>query len=121
MAASKVQYIEHNQKRILYIDMSNCDLEEIVRIIKEAKSIIANAPPRSVLTLANLRGVHYHALVGKVAKDFTDFNKPYVKAGAVVGLNPALAAEFGEIQNFSGREIKVFDDPVQAKDWLISQ
>jgi hypothetical protein len=118
---SAVTFIEHQGKRILYIDVANCDLEEMMEIFEKTKVLIANEPLKSVLTLTCLSKGSYHGVYRKVAKELTVHNKPYVRAGAIVGLDEATKKEFEEVMRYSHREFKFFDDIPHAAEWLIQQ
>lgn len=118
---SGVRFIEDRGKRILYIDAGNCEMEELIDVIEKTKVLIVNEPPGSVLTLTVLGRTIYHSIYRKIAKEFTSFNKPYVKAGAIVGLAPAQVKEFEEVMNYAHREFKFFDDIPHALEWLIQQ
>jgi len=115
------KFLGYKDKRILVIDLGNCDLENMVKIVKEAKVLIAKEPPQSVLTLTNVQGIKFHGLISKVAKEFTEHNKPFVKAAAIIGLDPVRVDDFKEIVDFARREFKVFESSEEAKDWLITQ
>jgi len=54
-------------------------------------------------------------------KDFTTFNKPYVIAGAVVGVTGLKKVIYNAIVAISGRNMSTFDTIDQAKDWLATQ
>ena len=116
-----VKFVEYKEKKILVIDLALSDLEEIVKVIRETKSLISKEPPASVLTLTDIKGVRFHGLVSKVAKEFTEFNKPFVKAGAIIGLDPGRVKEFAEIMQFSKRDFTFFPAAGEAKEWLIAQ
>jgi hypothetical protein len=116
-----VRFIEHRDKRILYIDFGGSELEEFVSIIKESKKLIAKEPHGSVLTLTNVTGAHLSPMASKVLKEFTTFNKPYVKAGAVLGASGLLKLEFDIVTKFSGRNLARFDAKESALDWLVAQ
>lgn len=118
---SGVRFIEHRDKRILYIDFGGCELDEFVGIIKESKKLIAKEQHASVLTLTNVAGAHLNPMASKVLKEFTAFNKPYVKAGAVLGVSGLLKLEFDIVTKFSGRSLARFESVEEAKTWLVSQ
>jgi hypothetical protein len=118
---SSVKFVEDKGKRILFIDAANCDLEEMMLVIEKSKALIVNEPLGSVLTLTVLTKGKYHGVFRKIAKEFTMFNKPYVKAGAIVGLEPVQVKEFEEVTNYSHREFKFFNDIPNALLWLLQQ
>jgi len=117
----QVGFIEHKNKRILYIDFSNCELEDIVSIIGQSKQFISKESQGTVLTLTNVTDARNNAAVVRVLKEFTTFNRPFVKAGAVVGIDGLKKAVFEAIVKFSGRKLAVHEDVEKAKDWLVEQ
>ena len=48
-------------------------------------------------------------------------NGPFVRAGAVVGLDRVRATEFRAIVKFSGRNLKAFTDLEGTTEWLLTQ
>jgi hypothetical protein len=116
-----VRFIDHRDKRILHIDFGGCELAEFVSIIKESKKLIAKEAFASVLTLTNVTGAHINPMASKVLKEFTAFNKPYVRAGAVLGASGLLKLEFDIVMKFSGRKLARFDNPDEAMNWLVAQ
>ncbi len=119
--AGSVRFIEHKAKKILMIDFAGCELDEIVSIVQEGKRLIAAEPPKSVLTLTNVTETRNNSAVARVMKDFTAHNKPYVKAGAVVGLDGLKKVVFEAVMKFSGRNLAVYEHVEEAKDWLVEQ
>ena len=115
------RFIEHDGKRILYIDFSGVEFEDLVGVIRECKKLIAKEAPGSVLTLTNVAGARVNPMTSKVLKEFTTFNKPYVKAGAVIGATGLLKLEFDLVIKFTGRVLARFEQPDEAKAWLVSQ
>jgi hypothetical protein len=116
-----VKFIEHLGKLILMIDLRRCEFEDIVRIVKETKKLISVEPPASVLALTDVTGAHTSIMVSRVLKEFTTFNKPFIKASAVVGVVGILKVEFELVTKFTGRTFNLFETQDQAKEWLISQ
>jgi len=118
---SGASFNDHRDKRILFIDFSYCELEEVVKIVKQTKELVAKEPPKSLLTLTNCKGIQVNSLMTKVLKELTEFDKPFVKAAAVVGLDVVRKIQFDIILKFSGRNISTFNSIEEAKDWLIAQ
>ncbi len=48
-------------------------------------------------------------------------NKPYVRAGAVVGLSGLMKVVYATVLRVTGRNLKPFDDLGRGKDWLATQ
>ncbi len=108
-------------KRILLINIANVEMEDLVALTKEAKLLIAKEQLNSVLTLTNVNGISVQFGTIKVLKEFAAFNRPYVKAGAVIGLNSLQKIELNLIMKFSGRNLPSFNSFKEAAEWLVTQ
>lgn len=118
---ASVQFIDVDGIKVLSIDIANAELEEIVGVTKEAKLLIAKEPLKSVLTITNVNGIRIGFGTIKVLKDLAVSNKPYVKAGAVIGLSNLQRIELDIIMKFSGRTFPTFNTFKEASEWLVSQ
>ena len=118
----RTRMIEHRGSPILLLDYSDVlDTPEALRHIEETKQIIAQYPENSLRTLTYVRGSRYTAPVIDAMKDLVAHNQPYVKAAAVVGMNTLHRIIYRAVVSFSRRNIQVFEDLEQAKDWLVEQ
>jgi len=117
----RVKYIYHSGRQILFLDFSSCNVRDYPSIIDEAGRVIREEPPASVLTLTDVTGAQYNLEITQALKEFVKSNKPYVKAGAVVGLDPLKKIIYNGVMHFSGRNLVAFDDIEKAKDWLAGQ
>lgn len=113
-----VQFTEHRGKRILYIDVSGCGIEEISTAMGEAAEVIRSQPEGSVLTMTNVAGARYSKALIKSVKDFVVGNKPYVKKAAVVGVEGLQRIVLDGIRASTGREFETFDNVEEAKEYL---
>jgi hypothetical protein len=117
-----VQFIRHQDIEILYVDFSYCaSKEEILRIIEETKTAISTRPPGTVFTLTNITKAYFDSDISQALKGLTTHNKPYVKAGAVVGLTDIRRIIYNAVLFFSKRHLEVCDDLESAKAWLVTQ
>ncbi|HUR81936.1 MAG TPA: hypothetical protein VM733_14325 [Thermoanaerobaculia bacterium] len=114
----RVKFIEHQGRRILHIDWTNGSAEEILAAMAEAQKIIASQPPASVLTLTSVHEAKVTRAVTEELKAYVAHNKPYVLAGAVVGLNDLKMIIFNFVNRVTGRALRAMDDVASAKDWL---
>lgn len=117
----RVRFIEHQNRRLLLLDFSECSAEEVLRLILVAEKIIRAQPPRSLLTLTDVTGTKYNMDVTQAMKEFTHANKPHVRAAAVIGIDGLKKIVYEAVMRFSGRNVPVFPDIETAKDWLVSQ
>ena len=118
MGTERVRFITHREKEILFLDFSNTLPHEVLQTIEDAKRVISARPERSLLTLTDVTNARFNEAVGDGLKQFTAHNKPYVKAGAVVGVTGLKRIIFSAVIAFSRRNIETFDDIEQAKRWL---
>ena len=118
----RTRMIEHRGQPILLLDYSDVlDTPEALRLIEETKGIIAQYPQNSLLTLTYVRGSRYTAPVIEAMKDLVAHNKPYVRAAALVGMNTLHRIIYRAVVAFSRRNIQVFENLEDAKDWLVEQ
>jgi len=116
-----VNFIEHKGIEILRIDISHCEMEEIVPLVNSAKKLIAGRPLNSVLTLTNVKDARYTPALERTMKDFVVHNKPFVKAATVVGVEGIRKLLFEAVIKFSGRALHLAENEESAKEWLIQQ
>jgi len=118
---AEARFFERSGRQILLIDIANADLEGVVEVVRQTKALITESGRRDLLTLTDVTGTDVNSAVVKVLKDFVANNGPFVRAGAVVGLDRIRAMEFLAIVKFSGRNLKAFTDIDGAAQWLITQ
>jgi hypothetical protein len=115
------QIIEYKGKKIFYMDFSNCDRKKMTDIVEGLKPIIEEQPLNSLLTLVNVTGLIFNADILKAFKEFTEHNKPYVKAGAVIGIKGIQKIAYDAVMKFSERNLPLFETVDEAKEWLSQQ
>ena len=119
----ELQVLEYKGKKILFFDFSNCSCkEEYMPIVYAVKLWFKDKGPKSVLTLTDVTNAHFNAEIINLMKELTLHNKPYVKAGAIVGITrPLMKLAYNAVMAFSKRTLPIFDTHDQAKEWLINQ
>jgi hypothetical protein len=63
----------------------------------------------------------YNRDVIHALKEFANGNKPFVRAGAVIGIDGLKKIVYDAVMKFTGRNLPAFDDVEEAKDWLVEQ
>jgi dihydroxyacetone kinase DhaKLM complex PTS-EIIA-like component DhaM len=114
----RVYFIEHKGKRILFLDFSDCYIEEALKVVDEAKQMIRGQPSNSLLTLTDVTGARFNTELTNAMKELASHNKPFVKAAAIVGITGMKKIIYDAVMRFSKRKISTFDDIGSAKDWL---
>jgi hypothetical protein len=116
--SNRVKFIRHKAVEILVIDWAQATGDEILEAIAEAKRVIATRPAQSVRTLTNVSGARIERRVTDVLKEYVAHNKPFVLAGAVVGLNDLKTVIFNFINRTTGRSLRAIGSVEDALDWL---
>ncbi len=117
----RVAFFTHKGVEILHINWSGAQPPEILEAMNDARALIATRPPASVRTLTTVDGAHMDRGVTDALKDYVAHNKPYVLAGAVVGLNDLKMIAFNFVNRVTGRSLRAMENVEAAKEWLASQ
>ena len=117
---SRVKFIRHKGVNILHIDWSKAGSEELLQTLEEAQRVIASQPTGSVRTLTTVHEARVDKAVTTRLKDYVAHNKPFVRAGAVVGLNDLKMIIFNFVNRATGRNLRAMDNVDAAKEWLAS-
>lgn len=117
----RVSFIIHKGVEILHINWSGAQPADILESMADARRTIATRRPASVRTLTTVDGAHMDRAVTDALKDYVAHNKPYVLAGAVVGLNDLKMIAFNFVNRVTGRTLRAMDNVESAKEWLAAQ
>ncbi len=117
----RVRFITHKDRKILYIDFSCCSPEEMMTYMREAQRIISSQSEGSVLTLTDVTDARYNRQVSAALKEYTNANKPFVKAAAVIGVTGLKEVILNAIILFTRRKFSLFDRIDEAKEWLATR
>ena len=117
----RIQFIQHQGKQILHLDFTHANADEVLQLIRDAKSVIAAQPAKSLRTLTDVTNMKFNTEAAEAMKTFAHHNKPYVTAAAVVGITGLKQIIYNAVVRFSGRNLVAFDSAAQAKDWLVNQ
>lgn len=111
----RTEIIQKDGKAIYYMDFSSMrKLDEINQIIQEAVNYIRRQPAGSVLSLTNVEGMHFNSQIIDAFTTFVSGNKPYVKNGAVIGLNGLIRIVFNGMLKATGRNLRVCSSKDEA-------
>ena len=119
-AEPRVRFIEWKGKQICYHDFSNIHkVEEAMAAIAESRALVRKQPLNSVLTLTNSEGSRFNREIVEALKELTKGNKPYVKAGAIIGLTGIQRVVYIAVTQFTGRRLPTYTSADEAKDYLV--
>lgn len=115
----RTTFIEYQGVRIAFLDFAGiADTETALAAIAEAESVITREPPKSVLTLTDVTGSHFDSTIVKALRELVEHDRPFVKAGAVVGLSGLMRVIYSTLVHLTGRNLRAFDTIDQAKEYL---
>ncbi len=118
----RCRFVEHQGKQILFHDLANImDPREGFPVVALSKSIMARQRPGSVLTLTYVANSRFNKEIVEALTDLVKHNKPFVKAGAIVGLSGLQKVIYVTLTQLSGRRLPTFTTIDAAKDWLVAQ
>lgn len=121
-SSDRIRWVEHKGKRILLHDFSHITNPfDVLPAVEASRAIVAVQPKGSLLTLTDVTGSRFNKEIVDALKGLANHNKPFVKAGAVVGLSGLQRVVYVAITQFTGRRLPTFDTAEQAMDWLVEQ
>src|SRR5258708_1986260 len=95
---------------------------EALAALEEAGLFVAAQPRRrNLLTLVDVSGLTQDEKVVDAFKALAEHDKPWVLAGAVVGVSTFKRVLFKLVTMLSGRKLATFASQEDAKDWLVHQ
>jgi len=120
---ARTEFIEHQGRRIVFMNLAGLESTgEALLAIEEARKFVAAQPRRrELLVLTDVTGSIQDAPAVEAMKALAAHDKPWVLAGAVVGVSAMKRMAMKMVLLFSGRKVGVFATQQQAKDWLVQQ
>jgi hypothetical protein len=96
---------------------NNVQFREFIAYAKEV--IQQYSKDNSLVSITNVEGVRYDSETKTIVAEWMDFNRPYVRQGAVVGLDGIKRIMVNSILKISGRNnMKFFRTRDEAAQWL---
>ena len=118
----RTTFTTHEGVRICVLDFSNVTSEaEALVAIAEAKTIIGKEPPASVYTLTDVTGSRVTSAIRSALHELTQDNKPYVVAGAVVGVTALQGVILRGIVQVTRRRLVAKNTRAEAMAWLANE
>jgi hypothetical protein len=120
----RIEVFEHKGKRFIYYDMSHFRNNiEFKAFIDFAKRSVQGFPQdASLFSITNIEGVVYDSETKNIVAEWMDFNKPFIKQGAVIGLDGIKKIMVNAILKMSGRSnMAFFHTKQEAVEWLSAQ
>lgn len=118
----RVRFVDHKGKRVLFHDLSDIqDPRDAFPAVEQSKTIVAQQPPRSLLTLTYVKGSRFNREIIEALKDLVVHNGPFVKHGVIVGLGGLQRVIYVTLTQLTGRRLPTFDTLDEGLDWLVAQ
>jgi hypothetical protein len=114
----RIRSIDHQDKKILLVDLSNCSANEVEEIVRRVPDYVTVQPLGSVLVLTDFTGAVFDRDAVLAVKETAVFDKPFVKKSALIGTEDLPASFYDELKNYSRRELLMFKTREEALDWL---
>jgi len=115
----RTTFTTHKGVRICVLDFSNIASEaEALQAIDEARALIGKEPKGSVRTLTDVTGSRVTSTTRNALHELTKANKPYVVAGAVVGVTAIQSVILRGIVQVTGRRLVAKNTRAEAMEWL---
>jgi len=120
---ARVRWLTEDQVRILVVDVSHLrHASDVLAVLESAKQPPGLVKPVSIYLLADVTGAVFTTAVVRAARELIEHNRPYVRAGAVVGLTPLQRAVYDIIVRRTRRgNLHPFDTLPEAVRWLKQQ
>jgi hypothetical protein len=117
----RVRFIDHQGKRILLVDLSNCPVKQLENIIRIVPDYVTVEPLGSVLVVTDFTGAQFDREAVRAIKETAVFDKPFVKKSALVGIEGLPASFYEELKSFSRRDMTIFATRESALAWLADE
>jgi hypothetical protein len=117
----RVRFITHRDRKILFVDMSNCPAQEVIKIADEVRRIVTAQRRESVFILSDLTGAQFSRAAVARIKEVAVFDRPYVLRSALVGIESLPKVFYEALKTFSRREFPGFRTREEAMDWLVAE
>ena len=119
----RVEEFSRDGKDFVCIDLSGLkDNDIFVEVTKDIEAVIAKHPPKSVYTITNVEDIRFDTSSKKLISAYMEHNAPYVKCGAVIGLDGVKKMFVNAVMQMSGRKNMHFAYTKEsAIEWLLQQ
>ena len=104
MMEERAEEFNVDGNNFIYIDFSEFKaIDDFKLLIEIIKPLISKYPEKSVYTITNISGVRFDTGIKEAFSEYMQENAPYVKRGAVIGLDGVKKMFLRIILKMSGR------------------
>ena len=96
-------------KKFIYIDFSGLKTDDdFLAAIKTVEPIIAKYPEHSLYTITNIADIRFDTRSKEIVANYIGNNAPYIKHGAIIGVDGIKKIMLNSIFQLSGRKNLIF-------------
>ena len=118
----RIEEFSQEEKNFIYLDFSGIFTnEKLIELIETFKPVIAKYRENSLYTISNINNIRFDSESGKIVADYLKHNKPYVKHGAIIGLDGVKKNMLSCLIKSSGRNMHFAFTKERAIEWLLKQ
>jgi hypothetical protein len=119
----RIEEFTREGKKFIYFDLSNFKSNnEFTQFIEKSKPMIEKYAEHSLYTITNIENVRFDTKTKELVAQWMEHNKPYVKFGAVTGIDGIKKIMVNMIFAMSKRTNMTFvSSKEQAIEWLLQQ
>ena len=117
----RIRFFDHQGKKILLIDLSDCEAADVARLADQLPSYVTPEPARSVLLLADFSNAKITKEAVERIKIAAVHNQPHLRRSAWVFNGNIPKTLHDSVKAFSNREIPKFQTRAEAMDFLVSE
>jgi len=100
----RIEEFTRDGKNFIYIDLSDLRTnEDFLEMTKEVEPVVAKYPPLSLYTITNVENVRFDSASKEFVARYMVHNKPYVKYGALIGIDGIKKIMTNMVLALSGR------------------
>ncbi len=115
----EVKIISYKGKSVIRIEFpDDTDFNKLNQIITEAKSYIGKQPQNSVYAITIIGNMRYNPEMTRCFEEYVKFNKPYIKASAVLGVFGLKKVLYNAYTLLSHRQVKMCETEEDALDFV---
>jgi hypothetical protein len=119
----RIEEFTQDEKNFIYLDLSGFETnDEFRNFIEVAKTYMPKYAENSLYTITNIKDVNFDSETKRVVQEWMDYNRSYVKYGAVIGFDGIKRMMVNSILKLSSRKNMVFvSSKEEAVEWLLKQ
>lgn len=115
----RINFIEHNNVRILDLDFSDVSKKEIIGLLSRASELILKEEENSVLVLTRIRNTCFDKYASEHFEYISEKDRNFVVKSAMYDANENQKILIDGVGSLTGRQFRVFNNRQEALEWLV--